>query len=155
MRKHLKPEDAQRALERQNVLLIVGDGTRPRRPSRRKHSPRADGALLFECGDGGGLRQTIQGHVDQRGVAACCCGLRSCVESLPLRAPGLVDMDVGVDEAGQERVVAAVVGGSASAGSCEGAQTARIVPAVDEQALPAACPAGVTMRFERKACAII
>ncbi len=57
-------------------------------------------ALGGQGGYGGGLGQAVQGHVDQVGVASGCCCAGGGAEAFPLGAAGLVDVDVGVDEAG-------------------------------------------------------
>ena len=54
-------------------------------------------------------RHGVQWHVDQRGDPACRRGPRGGGEALPLRAPRLVDVHVGVDQAGQQHLVHAEV----------------------------------------------
>ena len=55
--------------------------------------------------DGGRRRDRVEGHVDDRGDAAGDRGARRRREALPVRAPRLVDVDVAVDQAGQEHLV--------------------------------------------------
>ncbi len=66
-------------------------------------------ALGFEAGDGGSGRQAVEGHVDDGGDAAGGGGAGGGGEAFPFGAAGLVDVDVRVDEAGEDGVVADVV----------------------------------------------
>ncbi len=54
----------------------------------------------------GGDRAGVQWHLDQRGGAPRCRGFRSGLEAFPLRAARLVDVDVRVDDAGYDDLVA-------------------------------------------------
>ena len=90
------------------MLLVVGDRSSPCGPVDEALT-QGGGAFLFESSYGGGLRQAVQRHVDQRCVAACCCCLRCCAEAFPFGASGLVDVDVGVYQSRQQRVVAVIV----------------------------------------------
>ena len=65
----------------------------------------------FECGDGGGFGEAVEGHVDEGGVASGGGGACGGAEAFPFGAAGLVDVDVGVDEAGEDGVVGVVVDG--------------------------------------------
>src|SRR5260370_595962 len=92
----------------EDVLLVVRDGATPGGP--------VDEALALcglplggQGGYGGGLGQAVQGHVDQGGVSSGRGGAGGGSEAFPLGAAGLVDVDVSVDEAGKQSVVAAVV----------------------------------------------
>ena len=89
--------------------LVVGYGSSPRGPV--DEALALGGASLgFEGFDGGGLGEAVEGHVDEGGVASGggCSG--GGAEAFPFGAAGFVDVDVGVDEAGEDGVVAAVVG---------------------------------------------
>ncbi len=65
--------------------------------------------MSFEGFDGGGLGEAVEGHVDEGGEASGGGGAGGGAEAFPFGASGLVDVDVGVDEAGKDGVVAAVV----------------------------------------------
>ena len=118
------------------------------------HWPCAACALGFERGDGGGLGQAVERHVDERGEAAGCGGAGGGGEAFPLGAAGLVDVDVGVDEAGQEGVVAEVV---AMASRRHLARVGRRRVSVSSSSSSAARLRALWCddAFERKACAII
>lgn len=58
--------------------------------------------LLFEAGDGGGWRDGVEGHVNDRSNAAKCGGLGAGEESLPFSAARLVEVYMGIDEARKE-----------------------------------------------------
>ena len=106
MRKHLKPGTPARASGRRWAWLSA-TAAAPGRPV--DHAlPGGCLALQFQRGDGGGFGQAVQGHVDQRGVAAGGGGARGGGEALPFGAAGLVDVDVGVDQAGENGAVAEV-----------------------------------------------
>src|ERR1700683_1196719 len=64
----------------------------------------------YRCGRG----KTVQGHIDQHGVTAAGGGSGCGFEALPVAAAGIVDVDVGIDEAGGDGCVAEVVGFVAS-----------------------------------------
>jgi hypothetical protein len=66
-------------------------------------------ALGFEGGYGGGFGEAVEGHVDEGGETAGCGGVGGGAEAFPLGAAGLIDVDVAVDQAGKQSVVAAVV----------------------------------------------
>ncbi len=75
------------------------------------------GLFLLECGEGGGDGGGVEGHVDEGGDTAGGGGFGSGVEAFPVEARGgvgVVDVDVGVDEAGEDgegAVVGEGVGG--------------------------------------------
>jgi hypothetical protein len=61
------------------------------------------GCLLFEGKTGGiqGWRRGVEGHFGEAGGATGGEGARASGESLPFGATGLVEMDVGIDHAGE------------------------------------------------------
>ena len=65
-------------------------------------------ALGLESDDRRGGGNAVEGHVDQGGDAARRRGARGRVEALPLGPSRLVDVDVGVDQAGHQDAVARV-----------------------------------------------
>ena len=90
------------------VMLIAIDAAAPegvvdRALGRAVGTARRCGlALELEGGDGGGLGETVQRHVDDGGEAAGGCGAGGGGEAFPLGAAGLVDVSVDVDEAGKQ-----------------------------------------------------
>jgi hypothetical protein len=66
-------------------------------------------ALGFECGYGGGFGEAVEGHVNQGCVASGGGGAGCGAEAFPLGAAGLVDVDVSVDEAGEDGVIDVIV----------------------------------------------
>ncbi len=76
-------------------------------------------ALELEGGYVGGLGEAVEGHVDERGEAAGRCGAGGGGETFPVGAAGLVDVGVGVDEAGEEGEIAEVFCGM-RVGGCGG-----------------------------------
>ena len=66
-------------------------------------------ALGFEGFDVDGFGHAVEGHVDYGCHSAGGCSACSCVEALPVAA-GIVDVNVGVDESGQKKQIAKVVG---------------------------------------------
>ena len=66
------------------------------------------GALGFEGCDVCGFGQAVKRHVDQSRDATGGCGARGCVETLP-SAAGIVDVDVRVDQAGENDQIPKVV----------------------------------------------
>ncbi len=118
-----------------------------------KHCLCCGGALGFECGDGRSFWEAVERHVDEGGVASGRCGARGGAEAFPFGAAGFVDVDVRVDEAGEDGVMSVIVA-VASSGTSERLQMARIF-SPSMRSAPARVPSGVTMRFERKACDII
>ena len=117
--------------EGEDVGLVVGDGSAPGCPVDEAFALRG-AALGFEGFDGGGLGEAVEGHVDEGGVASGRSGSGGGAEALPFGAAGLVDVDVGVDEAGEDGVVAAVVDDGV-AGISEGLQIARMLLVFDEE----------------------
>ncbi len=88
-------------------------------------------ALEFEGGDGGGLGETVERHVDEGGEAAGGCGAGGGGEAFPVGAAGLVDVGVDVDEAGEEGERAEVFDGDV-AGEVGGRLDGGDVLGVDE-----------------------
>ncbi len=113
----------------------------PQGAQSTKHWPCAALALGFEGFDGGGFGEAVEGHVDEGGVASGGGGAGGGAEAFPFGAAGLVDVDVGVDEAGEDGVVAAVVDGGVAGefgGAADGADDA----VFDEERARDACLAG-------------
>ena len=92
----------------------------------------------------------VERHVDERRDAARGRGARRALEALPLGAAGLVDVDVAVDEAGQQHRVADVLDRGARPARRPRATTATIRPSRTSTA-PARSPSGVTTRRLRRA----
>ena len=114
------------ASEGEDVGLVVGHGSAPGGPVDEALA-LGGAALGFEGFDGGGFGKAVEGHVDEGGVASGGGGAGSGAEAFPLGASGLVDVDVGVDEAGEDGVVAAVVDGGVAGyfgGAADGADAA-------------------------------
>ncbi len=86
---------------------VVGDGAAP---EAEVDPGLAVGGLPlgFEPGGGGGGGHRVERHVDDRGDAAGGGGPGGGGEALPLGAAGLVDVHVGVDQAGEQGGVAEV-----------------------------------------------
>lgn len=97
-----------RGREQFDVEGIIGDDTAPRQPIDVTSATRR-GALGFESGDVGGGGEAIEGHVDEERVATGGGGARSGLEPFPVRAPGVVDVNVGIDEAGENDGIAEIV----------------------------------------------
>ena len=115
---------------------------RPRRPSRPCTGRAAASRLSFEGGDGGGLGEAVEGHVDEGGVAAGGGGAGGGGEAFPFGAAGLVDVDVGVDEAGEEGDDAEVVDGGVGGQFGRALQMAADDAVFEQERGAAACPAG-------------
>src|SRR5690606_24701721 len=95
-----------------HVLLRPGYHPAPERHVTCDGRPRR-GPLLVQGGDGDGRRDRVEGHVDDRCRAAGDRGSGGGGETLPLRPSRLVDVDVAVDEAGEDDQVTEVdVGGA-------------------------------------------
>jgi hypothetical protein len=96
----LEPEDTGLP-QRPQVGEVAGHGAAP---EAHVHARLLGRHLLLEAEvvDGGGGRDGVQRHVDDRGDAAAGGGRRRRREPLPLGAAGLVDVHVGVDDAGQQ-----------------------------------------------------
>ncbi|GAA3212995.1 hypothetical protein GCM10020256_12830 [Streptomyces thermocoprophilus] len=103
----LEAEDAG-LVQRAEVLDVVGQGAAPEADVDVGLVP---GRLLLDAQvvHGGGGRQGVQGHVHEGGDAAGRRGAGGGPEALPRGAARVVDVDVGVDEAGQQHVVAVVL----------------------------------------------
>ena len=102
----------QEALEPEDARLVqpgeVGAVGRHRTAPEADVDPGlagGDRTLLLERGDGRGRRDAVERHVDDRRHAAGGGGAGRAGEPLPLGAPGLVDVHVGVDEAGEQHLV--------------------------------------------------
>ncbi|PYH85754.1 hypothetical protein BO82DRAFT_166684 [Aspergillus uvarum CBS 121591] len=54
--------------------------------------------LLFEIGYCGGRRDSVQGHVNDRGDSTKGSGLRACIEAFPFGTAGLIEVDMGVNQ---------------------------------------------------------
>ena len=90
------------------LCLIAVFGPSPGPPV--DHGPALRrGSFGFEAGQGGSRGKAVERHVDESGDASGGGGAGSCLESLPLGASGLVEVDVRVDQAGKQAVVAEVV----------------------------------------------
>ena len=96
--------------EREEVLLIVGDRSAPGSPVDEALG-LCGSALGFECGYGGGFGEAVEGHVDQGCVASGGSGAGGGAEAFPFGAAGLVDVNVSVDEAGEDGVMRVIVDG--------------------------------------------
>ena len=83
--------------------------TPPQGIQSTRQQPLSCGAFGFERGDVGCGRQAIQWHVDEQSVAAGGSSARGGLEAFPLGAAGIVDVHVGIDEAGENRGVAKIV----------------------------------------------
>ncbi|KAJ6441077.1 LOW QUALITY PROTEIN: hypothetical protein O9K51_06871 [Purpureocillium lavendulum] len=88
--------------ERAQVVGVAGDDAAVEADVDPALAP-AGAQLLVEVGDGGGGGDGVEGHVDDGGDAAAGRGARARPEALPLGAAGLVEVDVGVDEARQQQ----------------------------------------------------
>lgn len=86
------------------VLGVAGHGAAPEADVDEGLVAR-DGLLLLERGDVDRRRDGVQRHVDDGGHAAGGRGAGGGREALPLRAAGLVDVHVGVDQAGDHDLV--------------------------------------------------
>jgi hypothetical protein len=77
-------------------------------------------ALGIESGDGGGGGQAVERHVDEGGETPGGGGAGGGRKALPFRAAGLVDVEVGIDEAWEQRAGAvdeAISGGDGVGGA--------------------------------------
>ena len=99
----LEPEHAG-VVQRSQVGHVAGNGTAP--------EAHVDEAILFRCfafhlerSDVDRRRKAVQGHVDDRGDAARGGGPGGAGEALPLGATGIVDVHVGVHQAGEQHLV--------------------------------------------------
>lgn len=103
----LEAEDA-RVVQGPQVLDVVGQGAAPEADVDVRLGA-GDVLLGAQVVDHRGRREGVEGHVDQGRDATGRRGARGGPEALPLRAAGVVDVHVGVDEAWQQDVVAEVL----------------------------------------------
>ena len=89
-------------------MRVVGDDSAPGHPVDAATIVSC-GAFGFESGDVGCRGQTVEGHVDEQRVAASGSGARGGLEAFPIGAAGVVDVHVGIDEAGKNGGVAKIV----------------------------------------------
>jgi hypothetical protein len=87
---------------------VAANYAAPCRPIHPRLSARRL-ALAFESRQIDDFRRAVKGHIDQRRHAARGRGARRGREAFPLRAAGLVDVHMGVDQAGKQNIVAEVV----------------------------------------------
>ena len=88
--------------------MILPSEPAPRRPVDPAFS-RGCNALRFEGSDGGRFRQAVEGHINERRVAACCRSSGSCGKTLPFRSARLIDVDVRIDQAWQQHAITEVM----------------------------------------------
>ena len=77
----------------------------PQKPTSTAHWPAAAARLACQCGDAGGGGDRVERHVEDGGHPAGRGGGGRGGEALPLGPPRLVDVDVGVDQPGQQHLV--------------------------------------------------
>ena len=99
----MKPKTPSSCSGRRSALL-PGIGAAPE-PDVDERLVLGHLALELEAFHGGGGRDGVQRHVDDGGDAAGSCGAGGGGEALPLGAAGLVDVDVGVHQAGDQGFV--------------------------------------------------
>ena len=106
------PESSRKHLKPKTPASCSGAGRRrcraPRRPRTRRRRtawPAAAARLTSSAGDGGGRRDAVERHVEDRGDAAGGRGAGGRGEALPLGAARLVDVHVGVHQPGQQHLV--------------------------------------------------
>src|SRR5690606_31069823 len=116
VRELLDPGGRQERLEAEHPGLVQGPQVLG--VVRQGAAPEADVDVRLAGGDPllgaqvvhrRGGREGVEGHVDEGGDAAGGRGAGGGPEALPLGAAGVVDVDVGVDQAGQQDVVAEVL----------------------------------------------
>ena len=105
-RKHLKPSTPARA-SGASVGAIARHDAAPESDVDVAPAARR-GALRLQASDGCRRRNAVERHVDDRRHAAGGRGARRVLEAFPLGSARLVDVHVGVDEAGQHDVCAGV-----------------------------------------------
>ena len=88
--------------------LIIVNHSAPGGPIDAAFAPRGR-ALGLQRRDRGRCRKTVQRHVDEHRVAAGRRGSGRGFETLPLRASGIVDMHVGIDQSGKNGRIAEVM----------------------------------------------
>lgn len=94
--------------EGEDVGLVVGYGSAPGSPVDEALALRGLALGLEGC-DCSGLGEAVEGHVDEGGETSGGGGAGGGAEAFPFGASGLVDVDVGVDEAGKDGEIAVVV----------------------------------------------
>ena len=152
MRKHLNPATPAFA-ERLYRFCIPAHDSAPRGPIHPRF-PLSRSALGFESFDVDSLRHTIQRHVDQRRNAPGRRGTSGSPESFPLRASGLVDMNMRIDQAGQQHGIAKIVQVSRPGDRPSPALISAIRPS-STTSVAGPSPCSVSTRVDRKACAIL
>ncbi|CAM5622376.1 hypothetical protein SAVIM338S_05842 [Streptomyces avidinii] len=103
----LEAEDAG-VVQRPQVLDVVGQRAAPEADVHVRLGAR-DVLLHDQVGGRGGRRQRVQRHVEDGGDATGRGGPGGRPEAFPLGTTGVVHVDVGVDQAGEEHVVAEVL----------------------------------------------
>jgi hypothetical protein len=91
-------------VQRAQLALVARDRAAPEGDVDRALPVRGL-PLDLECGHVDGGRQRVQRHVDDRRDGAGRGGAGGGGEALPLGATGLVDVHVGVDQAGDQHLV--------------------------------------------------
>ena len=107
----LEPEDAL-VVQAAQVVDVAGDGAAPE-ADVDVAAPVRGLPLDLQRVDRAGGRQAVERHVQDRRDAARRGGPGGRREPLPFGAAGLVDVHVGVDEAGQQHLVVGEVDGRA------------------------------------------
>ena len=105
----LEPEDAG-VVQPAQVADVARDRAAPEADVDVRGVPRGL-PLDLQPVDGGGRRDAVERHVEDRRDAARRRGAGGGREALPLGAAGLVDVHVAVDEAGQQHLVVGQVDG--------------------------------------------
>ena len=105
----LEPEHAL-VVQAAQVVDVARDGATPE-PDVDVAAPVGGLPLDLQRLDRARGRDAVERHVEQRGDAARRGGPGGRREALPLGAAGLVDVHVGVDEAGQQHLVVGEVDG--------------------------------------------
>src|ERR1700733_16261253 len=86
-----------RGRESFDMISVIVDNATPRGPVDAAFALRSR-TLGLERSDSCRRGKAIQGHIDQQGVASRRRGSGRGFETFPLRAAGIVDMHVGIDE---------------------------------------------------------
>lgn len=94
--------------EELDVVLIISDDAAPREPIDAG-APLRGFAFGVERGNIRGGGQTIERHVDEKRVTSRGSGARGGFEPFPIGAAGIVDVNVRIDEAGENDGVAKIV----------------------------------------------
>ncbi len=98
------------AREREDIRLVVRNSSSPGGPIHHGFTG-GSATLLFERSDGRGFGKAVKRHVDKGCETACRGSPRTGGESLPLGAPGFIQVYVRVDQPRKYRTVAQVNGG--------------------------------------------